>query len=127
MLEAGVDESLQSLKAALDTLTEAEAEAEEWVHIGYGIYGKGLRISRNGEHVQIEYRDGTWHDARDHYPAAYGYRKGCEVALEQVRELVKAVNEACVESWVYPHAHGWERIRELAKVLEAILLIDEST
>jgi len=96
------------------------------VDLGYGLPGKGLRVSRDGQTQQVEWNDGTWHIAVDYYSAVDGYRKGRDVALEQVQELVEAVE--AVEIWLGKRAPGdhkvlvdgvmWEDIRAAAKAVK---------
>ena len=112
-------EDWPAAKTALDALIEAEAG--EWVYVD-----KWARIRADGSSAEERYGSspdclswggyvGRWADA---------YRKGREVALEQVKELVEAVlaSHSCYESG--PHG-GWMCTGEpvlpswLTRVLEA--------
>jgi len=80
---------ISAAKAALDALIEAEAE--EWVDVvslDHRCADYALRIRRDGSNPQ--YLGGAtraWVQTREDEDWALAYRKGREVALEQVQQL----------------------------------------
>ena len=97
-------EDWPNARTALDALIEAEAE--EWVEI------RNLwRIKKDG--TQPEYcQDNEWRPYVGIPDWADGYRKGREVALEQVQELVEQIEN--VEG-VPPSWREWMTICETAE------------
>jgi len=113
---AGIDPADWPLaKSALDALIENEAV--EWVEIpapnGEDPY---IRISRNGSRVQERSQEGRWNDY-DAWWIKAAYRKGREVALEQVKELVEAVLEYVDNPRIMPEPQ--RRLRALAQAVKA--------
>lgn len=104
-----------------------EAESEGWVEID-----DNARIQRDGSDPQVRHEGGicVWRALTNpidkRWPKAY--RKGREVALEQVRELVEAVESTALhfsmvtvrydeDAPVECHlleSHDWQRIRDAA-------------
>ena len=105
-------------KAALDALIEEEQERAEWTVDKFP-----YRAKQDGSSMQW-LAGGVWRDTNEFEQAAY--RKGREVALEQVQELVRAVEEAhgmttpLGFSYVATIKSGnWDRIRDLARAVKS--------
>lgn len=106
-------------KAALDELIEEEAG--EWVEIT-----ACWRIRPDGSQPQYLAGSGMWQPFTEYGIGCWAdaYRKGRELALEQVRELVEAVENAylaggCLSGVLPVITRGqWDRIRDAAKKVE---------
>jgi hypothetical protein len=99
-------------QAALTALIASEAEAEAWVE--WKVQGVAYRALRNGDEVQMWYRE-RWTIATE--GARVAFTKGRKIALAEVAEREERVRE--LVSYILQTAPAQSHIRDLARELEA--------